>query len=198
MVIKIQTSIEDSNCYNFNLGYLRRALEKDEVRGEGKPDKLEKEFVFNDEARIYDFTRTAQATVREDIVSFLSHIDVLPGLQEEGREDIKQIFGCFFKYQKYKNHLQQNGDRRVESMSMLIFNDGNGEKDQPRYVAHVSFESISRRTDDKQFKVDVTLSCQRFTYFEAQNEDFDAIQKALKDLHLHKIKSMKDDGRIQK
>ena len=69
-------------------------------------------------------------------------------------------------------------------MSSLIFNDGNGMEDQPRYVAHVSFESISRRTADKRFIVEVTLSCQRLTYFEAQNEDFDAIQKALKDLHL--------------
>ena len=184
MVIKIQTSIEDNNGYNFNLGYLLRAVERGEVRGEGKPDNREKKFEFDNKARICDFTRTAQATAREDIVSFLSQPKVLPGLQEEGQEEIRQIFGCCFNYQKYKNHLQQIGDRRDESMSMLIFNDGNGEKDQPRYVAHVSFLSISRRTADKQFEVDVTLSCQRLTYFEAQNEDFGAILKALKDLHL--------------
>ena len=69
-------------------------------------------------------------------------------------------------------------------MSVPIFNDDNGEEDQPRYVAHASFLSISRRTADRQFTVNVTLSCQRLTYFEAQNEDFDAIQQALKHLHL--------------
>ena len=69
-------------------------------------------------------------------------------------------------------------------MSMLIFNDGNGQEDQPRYLAHVPFLSNSRRTADRQFTVNVTPSCQCVTYFEAQNEDFDAIQQALKDLHL--------------
>lgn len=185
MVIEIHTSIENNNSYNFNLGYLLRAIEKGDVRGEGKPKEDHKGgFELKDKARIYDFTRTAQAKAREYIVNYLSQPNVLPGLQEEDQEEIRQIFGCFFNYQKYKNHLQQIGDRREESMSALIFNDGNGIEDQPRYVAHVSFLSISRRTADKRFTVEVRLSCRRFKYFEAQNEDFDAILKALKDLHL--------------
>ena len=159
-------------------------MKNGDLSREGQPHDHKKEFVFDDKARIYDFTRTAQATVPEDIVCFLSQPDVLPGLQEEGKEETKQIFGCLFNYLKYKNHLQRISDRQDASMSMLIFNDRNGEGDQPPYVVHVSFDSVSRRTADRQFTVNVTLSCQRLTYFEAQNEDFDAIKKALRDIHL--------------
>ena len=53
--------------------------------------------------------------------------------------------------------LQNEPLTNVELMSMLIFNDRNGEGDQPPYVVHVSFDSISRRTADRQFTVNVTL-----------------------------------------
>ena len=184
MVVKIITSTEDNNAFRFNLGYLQRAMISGAVRKQGERCDHNKELVYEGKAKIYDFTRTAQAQVREEIVSFLNTPNVLPGLQEEGLEEIRETFGGFFIYARYKDHLKGNDDRQEESMSVLIFNDGNGKEDQPQYVAYVFFSSTARKTAEKQFKVNFKLSCRRLTYLEAQNEELDAFRHALENLRL--------------
>ena len=196
MVIKILTSVEDNFGYLYNIGYLGRAVDSNEVSNEAQPYNHKKVFPYDNKARIYDFTRTAQKDIRTDVVNVLSDPDVLPGLENEDKDEIEEIFGCLFSYQKYKNSLQKIGDKRQESMHMLIFNGGKGgngnpEQDKPRYVAHVSFVSESQKTSDQQFQVDITLSCQRLTYFDAQDEDFDGFLRKMKNLHVQ------DDGQKQ-
>ena len=184
MAIEILTSAEDNICYFYNLGYLNNAVRRGDVQEEAGPFNYNEEFVFDGEARIYDFTRTAKAKVQKKIFEILSRQNVLPGLQRNVQEEIEGMFGCYLNYEKYKQKFKQIGGRREESMSMLIFNNRNGEGNQPPYVAHVTFESISRRTGDQQFKVDVTLVCQRVTYFQVQNEDISDVLQALGDLNV--------------
>ena len=198
MVIKILTSVEDNFGYPYNIGYLRRAVDSNEVRKEAPDYNHKNEFEYNDKARIYDFTRTAQKEIRTDVVKVLSDPDVLPGLENEDKEEIQEIFGCLFSYQKYKNSLQQLGKSQQESMNMLIFKGGNGNPNEDKYVAHVSFVSTSRKTGDKQFKVDIRLSRQRLTYFDAKDEDFDGFLRAMESLHIQRRRvTAQDDGQIQ-
>ena len=177
------------------------------VRSEAEPYIYDpEEFEFN-KRNVYDFTRTAQRDIRLALVTVLSDPQVLPGLQSAGKDVIREIFDCLFSYQKYKNALQQVGNSKEVSMNMLIFNGGNGnpeqdwEQDIQTYVARVSFLSTSRKTSDLQFKVDVKLSCQRLTYFDAKDEDFDGFLRAMESLHVWNIQpkraTAKDDGQIQ-
>ena len=171
------------------MGYLRKAMERRDVRWEAPPNNYGDEIEFN-KRNVYDFTRTAQRDIRLALVTFLSDPRVLPGLQSADKDVIGEIFGCLFCYQKYKNYLQQVGNSRQVSMNMLIFNGGNGnpeqdrEQDIQRYVANVSFVSTSRKTSDLQFKGDVTLSCQRLTYFDAKDEEFIGFLRAMEGLHV--------------
>ena len=207
MVIQILTSVEDNSAYHYNMGYLRKAMERGDVRSEAEPYNYDPdEFEFN-KRNVYDFTRTAQRDIRLALVTFLSEPQVLPGLQSADKDVIREIFDCLFSYQKYKFALQQVSNSKQVSMNMLIFNGGNGnpeqdrEQDIQRYVACVSFLSTSRKTSDLQFKVDVKLSCQRLTYFDAKDEDFDGFLRAMESLHVWNIQpkrvTAKDDGQIQ-
>ena len=201
MVIQIWTSVEDNFGYYFNIGYLRKAMESKEVREEAQPYKNKEEFKYDNKARVYDFTRTAQREIRMHVVKVVSDPGALPGLENEDKDEIQEIFDCLFSYQKYKNSLQQLGAKRQESMNMLIFIGGNGNPKQDKYVAHVSFVSKSQKTSDKQFKVDITLSCRRLTYFDAKDEDFDGFLSAMESLHVWNIQrrrvTAQDDGQIQ-
>ena len=182
MVIEILTSVVDNDNYKLNVVYLLRKLKKTVITKQGKNHLHTKKFDYN-KARIYDFTRTARTDIRDDAVDSLCKEGALPGVQEEDQELIKEIFNGFFNYLTYKRQLKEVGRDVSESMSMLIFKDCKGEKDQPGYVAHVTFLVKSCRTSDEKFTVDVTLSCQRVTYFEVQKIDLSAFNKGIKDLH---------------
>ena len=78
--------------------------------------------------------------------------------------------------------LEQANSQRAESMKMLNFNDANGDKAK-QYVAHVTFSCNTHRANQQYF-VYATLTCQRYTYFPLQEEDFDAVLQALEDLHM--------------
>ena len=109
--------------------------------------------------------------------------NVLPGLKEaEGHETIIEPFDSLFNYQGYNTRLEQANSQRAESMKMLIFNDANGDKAK-QYVAHVTFSCNTHRANQQYF-VYATLTCQRYTYFPLQEEDFDAVLQALEDLHM--------------
>ena len=177
-------SVTDDFGYYYNLGYLRSALERREVAfikvNVHTPPALE----FDNKARIYDFTRSAKKQIRENMTAYLNQPNVLPGLQEEDREMIKEPFEyLFFNLPRYNKSLEQVHQRQAESMHMLIFNDANGVQAQ-QYVAHVSFTCNSRRAALQQFTDDASLTCQRFTYFPFQEEDFDAVLQALQNLHV--------------
>ena len=183
MVIEILTSSADNDNYKLNAVKLTEKLQNKAVTKQGKNHLHAKKFDY-EKARIYDFTRTARADIRDDAVGFLHKEEVLPGLQEEGQKWIEEIFNGFFNYYTYKRQLENIGCNVSESMFMLIFNDCNGAEDQPRYVAHVTFSVKSCLTSDKKYTVDVTLSCRRVTYFEVQKMDLDDFNQAMKDLHI--------------
>ena len=185
MAIQVVASIFDDVGYYYNLGYLRRALQDDEVAFIGvvnnhTPDA----FVFDNKARIYDFTRSAKSIIRENMTSFLNQPNVLPGLQAEDQDMIKEPFEFLFNnLTGYTRSLRQVFQQHVESMNMMIFNDANGDQDQ-QYIAHVSLACNTRRAAEQQFTVDASLTCQRFTYFPLQEEDFDAVLQAVQNLHV--------------
>ena len=71
-----------------NLFYLRNGVLNDQIQFEGNvhnhaPDA----FVFNDRSRIYDFTRSAHATVRNDMTNYLCEV-----LQELPRGKVLRSF----------------------------------------------------------------------------------------------------------
>lgn len=183
MVIEILFSVADNDNYKLNAFNLTEKLQNKVVTKQGINHLHTKKFDYN-KAKIYDFTRTARAEIRDDAVGFLCKEEVLPGLQKKDQEWIKEIFNDFFNYYTYKRQLEKIGCNVLESMSMLIFNGCNGVEDQPGYVAHVTFLVKSCLTSDKEYTVDVRLSCRRVTYFEVQKMDLNDFNQAMKDLHI--------------
>ena len=177
MAITILTSSQDDFGYYYNLGFLRRGLQEDEIQFEGFVDNHTPEAIdFDNKARVYDFTRSAQSKIREDMTTRLN--GVLPGLTVGDCRKIREAFDCLFNYYAYKGYLDRVGQQRAESMKMLIFN-------EDQYVAHVYFNVTSRRTGLQHFTVTgIALTCQRFTYFPIQETDFAAVLQALQNLHV--------------
>ena len=183
MVIQVVTSIFDDFRYYWNLSYIRKALQNNEVAFVGVVNNYAPEaFVFN-KACIYDFTRSAKAKIRDKMAAHLFQSIVLPGLKEaEGHARIKEPFDSLFNYEGYRTRLKQANSNRAESMRMLIFNDANGNQAK-HYVAHVTFSCDSHRAS-QQYTVYTTLTCQRFTYFPLQEDDFEAVLQALQNLQV--------------
>ena len=65
-------------------------------------------------------------------------------------------------------------------MNMLIFKEPLGV--ERGYVALVKFNSVTRRNRDRQYTVNATLTCQRFSYFELQESTLDELLEKLQDL----------------
>ena len=184
MVVQVVHSVIDNFGYYNNLGYLRSALGRGEVFLDAVNVHAPPAFEFDNKTRIYDFTRSAKKQIRENMTAYLNQLNVLPALQAEDREMIKEPFEYLFSnLPRYKESLAQVHQRQAESMHMLIFNDANGNEEE-QYVAHVSFTCNSRRAAQQQFTVDASLTCLRFTYFPLQEEDFDAVLQALQNLHV--------------
>ena len=102
---------------------------------------------------MYDFTRTAKAKIREDIVSYL--ISVLPGSVDA--QAIRGELDRLFCYQGYKGSLNNVNQERSEwlNMEIRVFDNISGALQS---VAHVYFDSISRRTGPQQFTVPVRVA----------------------------------------
>ena len=168
MVIQVVASIFDNFRYYGSLSYLQKALQNNEVAFDDVVNNhAPGAFVFN-KSRIYDFTRSAKPTIRDNMTTYLNQPNVLPDLEVGDHETLKKPFDCLFNYHWYKTSLKQDNSQQAESMKMLIFNDANGDMAK-QYVAHVTFSCNSHRAVGQQkFSVNATLTCQRFTYFPSQ------------------------------
>ena len=175
-MVQIVSSIREPTFqYYDNLAYLRNGRSNDEIQFQGYVvPHTPPTFEYNNKRCVYDFVRSAGAEMRNEMADFLSGL-----LQELSKERCKGALGGLFAYHHYKKALKRVGARKDESMKMLIFDNENR-----RYVAHVQFSSVSRRIDQSRYTVDVTLACQRFSYFELQETDFNEILKALQNLHV--------------
>lgn len=154
-----------------NLYYLKNGLSDEDIYFQGHvlsytPDT----FVYDDKWRTYDFTRSANADVRDDMASVLR--EWLWGLP---KAQSREAFDYLFDYHNYKEYLKEVGNQRAESMSMLIFK-------WPWYVALVKFNSVTRRNWFHQYTVDATLTCQCFSYFELQETTLDEVLEELQNL----------------
>jgi len=178
MAIQILTSFQDAYGYFNNLAYLQSALNTDAVAFKGPVNNYAPVIVFDNTARVYDFTRKAGSRVREDMTTYLNNVKVPPGLQMGDVQKIRAAFDCLFNYYEYKGNLEIVTQKKSRSISMLIFNHAQ------QYVAHVYFNSTSVRTGPQQFDVNVALTCQRYTYFPMQQTNYEAVLEALQNLHV--------------
>ena len=173
-MVKIVSSVRKPTFqYYDNLAYLRNGLSNDEIKFQGYVvNHAPPAFVFNS-GRAYDFVRSARAKVRKNMAEFLCRL--LPRLP---KEECNDALDCLFQYYHYKDSLTVGAEKR-ESMTMLIF-----DNEKREYVAHVHYSSVSRRIEQSRYTVNATLTCQRFSYFELQETDFDEILEALQNLQV--------------
>lgn len=180
MAFTLLTSIQDDFGYYMNLAFLKRGLQEGHIQFQGMVnDHTPDPEVFNDKNRLYDFTRSAQSFIRENMTTYLS--TVLPELAMADLAQIRGAFDCLFNYYSYKGFLDQVGQQRAESMKMLIFNGNNAAQ---KYVAHVYFNVTSHKTGPQQFTVTAALTCQRYTNFDVQDTDFEAVLQVLQNMHM--------------
>ena len=181
MTITILSSIQNNLDYYNNRAYLECALQKGVVQFLDPPYICTFEKVFINKTRLYDFTRSAKATIRDEMVTHL--IYALPGVSIAG--DIQMIRAalnsCFFNYQEYKEYFYQGSPQLFESMEMLVFNA------VQQYVALVRVACTSCLTGPAEYTVFATLTCQRFTYFPVQPTNVEAVLQALKQMYLKPI-----------
>ena len=130
-------------------------------------------FVYNNKRRLYDFTRSANADVRNHMAFVLcGWLPKLPIAQS------REAFDYLFNYHHYKEYLKVVDNQRAESISMLIFKKPYG------YVALVKFNIVTRRNGLHQYTVNATLTCQLFSYFELQERTLDAFLQKLQNLRI--------------
>ena len=173
-MVEIVSSVREPTIRFYdNLFYLKNGLTNGEIQFEGNVHNYSPDaFVFDNKRRIFDFTRSAHATVRNDMTAFLCGV-----LQELPQEQCAEAFDYVFDHRHYKGYLTQVGDRKEESMNLLIFR----QPDQVNegYVAHVQFSSIARRETQIQYTVNATLTCQRYSYFELLERNLEELFAAL-------------------
>ena len=175
MVIIVSSRKDPTFSYYNNLAFLRNGLQNEAIHFQGNVNNHPPpEFVYN-AGRIYDFTRAAKAQVRENMTNYLC--GVLPGLQQQDHQIIREAFDCLFDYHTYKGYLQIVGQEQRESLNIFVF-------DNQQYVAHVQFSSTTARRAANQFVVSATLTCLRFTYFELQQAHLEDVLEALQNLHV--------------
>lgn len=169
-MFQIVSSVRES-AFQFhpNLYYLKNGLSNGEIHFQEILHSYEPEaFVYDKKNRVYDFTRTAQADVRDDMASRL--LDWLPGLP---MEQTREFFDYLFDYCHYKEYLKEVGNQRAESMRLLIFREP--EDVNQGYVALVKFNCTSKRHSNIQYTVHATLTCELFSYFELQERSLDQL-----------------------
>lgn len=143
-----------------NLYYLENGVSNGDIHFQGNVHRYEPGvFVYGRKTRIYDFTRTAQADVRDKMAEHLR--GWLPGLP---KKKSREVFDYLFDYHHYKEYLKEVGNQRAETMNMLISR--KPDHVSQGYVALVKFNCVSRRNADILYTVNAVLTCQLFSYFE--------------------------------
>ena len=141
--------------FNDNLKYLKNGLIQGTLCRQGF-QVYETSFYF-DKKRLYDFTRSAKALIREAMTTHLVKELGQPELQAP----LRAAFNSPYNYWNYKLGTTD------ESLRMLIFVCNYG----GQFVADVIFKSKAflpnpYYTDHTQYAVAVTLVCHRYTYFQ--------------------------------
>ena len=163
-----------------NWAYLLEGLKAGNIHFLGNEDVHKPQPFLFDANSIYDFTRKAKARIRENMTSHLIGVLNPPAAtQEKIHAQICAAFDCLYAYHAYKGSLKILGQRRDESLHMLIFcGDGN-----TQFVAHVALESITILRASNQYQVDLTLVCHRCSYFPLQETDIQQVLQGLQRLH---------------
>ena len=162
-----------------NLLRLRNGLSNGEIQFEGNVyNYAPNAFVFDNKSRIYDFTRTAKATVGKNMTKFLTDV-----LQELPERKCREAFDYLFEYHHYKECLAHVENQKAESMNLLIFQQP--DEVNEGYVAFVLFSSVARREAQTEYTVNATLTCQRYSYFELQETNLEELFAALQYLNLN-------------
>ena len=147
--------LQDDFRFSNNQEYLRNGLLQGHLRFQGSHIHHPPLFYFNNKRRLYDFTRSAKAAIRKEMVSFLVNSLGQPQLQEH----LRAPFNSLYDYWKYRSGV------RCESLSMLIFVYNQG----GQFVAHVNFNSNVFLSAPNQYAVAVTLVCHRYSYFQLRD-----------------------------
>lgn len=151
----IVSSIQDGSGYDDNMASLRYGLQNGTIKFQGQVKSDEPEFDFDNKRRVYDFTRSAKTRISNYMAAYLHR-----KLPEVTVKDFRKVFDRLFNYYTYEEDLKYINGHLYESMKMLVF-----DEDHEEYVAHVCFNSTSRRTAVDQYTVDAVITCQRYTYF---------------------------------
>ena len=157
-----------------NLNYLMNGLSNGQIQFQGNVRSYTPNtFVYGNKRRLYDFTRSAKAEVRNHMASILCDwLPMLPNAQS------REAFNYLFNYLHYKEHLKGVGNQRAESMYMLIFNKPHG------YVALVKFNIVTGRNGLHLYVVNATLTAQSFSYFELQETTLHQLLQKLQNLKI--------------
>ena len=169
-MFQIVSSVRESTFqFHHNLYYLKNGLSNNEIHFQGILHNYEPAaFVYDHKTRIFDFTRSAQADVRDDMARRLR--DWLPGLP---REQSREFLDYLFDYHHYKEYLKEVGNQRAESMHLLIFREP--DHVNQGYVALVKFNCTSKRHSDILYTLNAALTCELFSYFELQEGNLDQL-----------------------
>lgn len=143
---------EGDSRFNDNLKYLENGLIQGTLCCQGC-QVYETSFSF-DKKRLYDFTRSAKALIREAMTTRLVKELGQPELQAP----LRAAFNSPYDYWNYKLGTKD------ESLRMLIFVGNHGRE----FVADVIFKSKAFLPSFylDQYAVAVTLVCHRYTYFQ--------------------------------
>lgn len=173
-MFQIVSSVREPTQFYDNLNYLMNGLLNGQIHFQWNVfSNIPITFIYHNKRRLYDFTRSANADVRNHMAGVLcGWLPMLPNAQS------REAFAYLFNYLHYKEYLKAVGNQRAESMGMLIFKKPLG------YVALVKFNIVTRRNGLHQYTVYPTLTCQLFSYFELQQRTLGAFLQKLQNLRI--------------
>ena len=175
---------DDSFLYYENLAVvLTRLRENENDFRVGDPVDHSEQFTFNTN-RVYDFTRSAKATIRDYMTPYLLNVlvpDAVPEIVEEIGEQLRAAFDFLYNNNSYKGSLSAAHQTKNEYLNMLMFINREG----TRLLAHVTFHSISRLAAPGNFTVDAELKTRRFQYFDVHETNFEQVMNEVMCLNPH-------------
>ena len=160
MAVIIVIAQQDSLAYFKNINLLQQGLRNNQIDLNGQVETYDpgpQSFLHRS---VYDFSRTAKEKLTQLLVNCVDSF--LSGLN---RQQVTGAFDTFFHYDYFTDYLDNCGQKRYETMNMLVFN-----PTMLGYMAQIDFKTMAVRGPARgngynDFTVHIAVTCQRYTYF---------------------------------
>lgn len=179
MPVRVISSSQGDGAYFLNAAILQRGQDKGIIKF--RDFRKDNGILYHKRhGRVYDFVRSARAEIRETVANYLTNI--LPGIDEDAKEDLRRAFETLFNHYDYKKNPV------FEERLGLLISAENFLFPIKSYVAHVHFYCQTIKGPYDEYTVYARMICHMYTWFpfrETTEQDIvDVLREGLKCLSI--------------